>query len=141
MKQIFAVLLGLSLVGAAQPEEREIKPGEGVLCFGTFIYVADMQAKTCYAGEDDEYQAWLDQTAKKFDAYMIRNFPNGEADLSRFKESQGIQTPGDKRLCDMADDDDSNVYIHWRAADLDKLDEGVTTMLASDGIPRWGDCV
>lgn len=141
MKRIAAALLSLSLLGATQPAEDGFKSGVGVLCMGTFVYIADLQGKACYPGQDSEYQTWLDSNAQKFDAYLIRNFPDGETTLNKFKESQGAFSADNKRLCDLEDAPDSDIYMHIRDLDHDEIGNTIDAMLAKDGKPTWGDCV
>ena len=127
-----------ALLGAS-PIDRETKPGEGVLCIGTFIYAAQIQGETCAVGEDPEYQKRLLDYRERLDDYLIRNLPNGKEDLDRFKEGQGVSAPADKRICELSDDDD--IYAHIRKVDAAKLDADLTKMLKRDAPPTFGDCV
>jgi hypothetical protein len=79
----------LALIGADVPE-RERPPGVGVLCLGGMLYYTDIEARSCHAGKDPAWQERLSRYTERFDAYLIRNLPEGEADLNRFKEDQGL---------------------------------------------------
>lgn len=137
MSRLAVPLAALALLGAS-PIEREIQPGEGVLCIGTFLYAAQLQGETCAAGQDPEYQKRLLDYRERLDAYLVRNFPNGQEDLARFKKDQGVSAPADKRICELTDVDD--IYGHIRKFDAAKLDADLIKMLKRDGPPTFGDC-
>ena len=139
MKKALLAISALALLGATQAEEPERNPGEQVLCIGAFLYLAQLQAETCHAGKDPEYQARLKSYRDRLDAYLIRNFPNGEADLVRFKERQGLSSPAEKRICNLGKDYD--FYGHWRELEAEKVDGMVDSLLERDGPPTFGDCV
>lgn len=128
----------LALLGAA-PIERERKPGEGVLCMGGFIYFAQLQGRLCHAGKDPAYQKRLDGYVERLDAYLIRNFENGETTLKYFKDDQGLTIHSRPEICNFGDND--NFYAHMREIPPEKLDASINELLASDGKPSFGDCV
>lgn len=139
MKAIFAVAAASLLVGASSAQEREYEPGEGVLCMAVFAYAADLQGDKCFAGKHPRYQARLDQYVIAFDAYLLRNFANGPADLTAFKNDQLGGAKLENISCPTRRND--NVYEAFRNADPEELDSHVADLLWRDGQPTFGDCV
>lgn len=138
LPQLGLVVSAFALIGADVPE-REAPPGEGVLCLGAMIYFADIQARSCHAGEDREFQKRLSSYVERFDSYLIRNTPGGEADLKRFKELQGLTPEARPDICEGSPHND--IYKAIREGDQAKIDVMVDKMLMRDGAPSFGDCV
>lgn len=128
----------LALIGADVPE-REMPAGDGVLCVGTMIYIADIQARSCHVREDPEFQKRLSSYVERFDTYLIRNTPGGEADLKRFKELQGLTPEARQDICEGGPHND--IYQAIREGDQAKVDALVDNMLERDGPPSFGDCL
>lgn len=128
----------LALIGADVPE-RERPPGVGVLCIGGLLYYTDIEARSCHAGEDPAYQERLSSYVARFDAYLIRNLPGGEADLKSFKEDQGLTPDARPDIC-IADEENS-FYDGFRKMEPAELDAEVDKVLMRDGKPTFGDCL
>jgi hypothetical protein len=123
------------LISAVPPPE---KPGEGVLCLGTFIYFVEKTGKQCRAGEDPEFQARIASYSRRFDDYVIRNMGGDPALLAKFKETQNLTSADQDYICK---GDISQSYDHFKVANVDELDGAVDELLARDGPPSFGDCV
>ncbi|MEP3420808.1 MAG: hypothetical protein ABJN35_03680 [Erythrobacter sp.] len=139
MKPLLASIAGITLLGAMPPSEDHEPPGRGVLCGAVFVYFAQVQGQLCYPNDDPEFQARLSSWAQQFDAYLIRNLPDGEQGLQTFKAHQGVAPTTDQRICTL--DDDSKVYEHFRDGDREMWERGMTKVLSRDGPPSFGDCV
>jgi hypothetical protein len=131
-------IAALALVSADVPE-RETAPGVGVLCLGAMLYYTDIEARSCHAGKDPAFEERLTHYVSRFDAYLVRNLPEGEADLRRFKQDQGLTPEARPDIC-KADEMDS-FYDGFRDTDQAKLDALVDQLLMRDGPPRFGDCL
>jgi hypothetical protein len=126
--------IGFALVSAAPPPE----PGEGVLCFGTFIYFVEKTGAQCRAGQDAEFQARIAAYARRFDDYIIRNTGGDPATLARFKDGQNLNSDDRNYVCG---GDVASSYDHFKAAKPEELAKAVDELLARDGPPSFGDCV
>ncbi len=128
-----------ALIGAQSPLEREPKPGEGVLCMGTFIYFAERQGASCYAGQDAEYQNQLKDWVKRLDEYLVRNFPECEKSLKLYKQDENIPQSTDPRLCELGLE--YGFYENFRDGDRESMAEAIDKLLSRDGPPTIGDRV
>lgn len=131
-------VLALALIGADVPE-RERPPGVGVLCLGAMLYYTDIEARSCHAGKDPAFQERLTRYVSRFDAYLARNLPAGEADLKRFKQDQGLTPEARPEICNVEEMD--SFYDGFRDTDQAKLDALVDQLLMRDGPPTFGDCL
>jgi len=141
MKQ--AIRLGViftsaALIGAAPPAERETKPGEGVLCLGTFIYFVEKTGRMCRPGEDEEFQNRISAYTDRIDAYIIRNSDGSAATLGKFKNSQNLNSEDRNYICK---GDVAQIYDAFLETEAKVMDKAVDDLLARDGPPTFGDCV
>jgi len=128
----------LALIGADVPE-RERPAGMGVLCLGALLYISDIEARSCHAGMDPAWQERLSRYTERFDAYLIRNLPEGELGLRRFKEKQGLTPAVRPEICKA--DEENSFYDNFRKMDPAELDTAVDKALMRDGKPTFGDCL
>ena len=126
------------LVSAVPPQERVTPPGEGVLCMGGFIYMADLLARECYAGQDPEFQARLAGYAARYDDYIIRNNPDGEAGLAFFKDDEGLTSATRPEVCSS---EYTYFYDNFRETDPVEMERFIDEQLGRDGPPSYGDCI
>ena len=126
------------LVSALPPQERVTPPGEGVLCMGGFIYMADLLARECYAGQDPEFRARLAGYAARYDDYIIRNNPDGEAGLAFFKDDEGLTSATRPEVCSS---EYTYFYDNFRETDPVEMERFIGEQLGRDGPPSYGDCV
>jgi hypothetical protein len=131
-------LAALALIGADVPD-RERPPGMGVLCFGGLLYYTDIEARSCHAGKDPEFQERLSGYVARFDTYLIRNLPEGEVDLKRFKEDQGLTPETRPDICKAGEE--NSFYEGFRKVEPAELDAEVDKALMRDGTPTFGDCL
>ena len=124
----------LAMASAAPPP----KPGEGALCLGTFIYFVEQTSAQCRVGQDAEFQRRITAYARRFDDYIVRNSGGDRTALSRFKDSQNLNSKDPNYVC--GGDATSN-YDHFKAARPEVLAKAVDELLARDGPPSFGDCV
>ena len=136
-RHLKALILGSCSFALASAAPQQ-KPGEGVLCLGTFIYFAEKTGAQCRVGQDPEFQARIAGYARRFDDYIIRNTGGDPSTLVRFKAGQNLDSKDDKYICggDVAD-----IYDHMKAQKPVDLDKAVDEVLARDGSPSFGDCV
>ena len=133
-KAILLACGAFPLVSAA-PQQ---KPGEGVLCLGTFIYFVERTGAQCRAGQDAEFQAQIAAYARRFDDYIIRNTGGDRTALASFKAEQNLDSNDQKYICS---GDVATSYDSFKAGKREELAKGVDELLARDGPPTFGDCV
>jgi hypothetical protein len=127
----------LTLLGAAQPD-RETKPGEGVLCLGTFIYFVEKTGAMCRPGQDKEFQERIAGYTDRIDAYFIRNTDGNPATLEKFKDGQNLNSEDRDYICE---GDVARSYDEFLKIEAAKMDAAVDKMLERDGPPTFGDCL
>ena len=133
-KPMLMLCSGFILVSATPPQ----KPGQGVLCLGTFIYFVEKTGAQCRAGQDAEFQSRIAAHARRFDDYITRNMGGDPAALALFKDGQNLNSEDPNYICG---GDVASSYDHFKAAKPDELDKAVDELLARDGPPSFGDCV
>jgi len=130
------MVIGCSALISATPPPQE--PGSGVLCLGTFIYFVEKNGAQCRSGEDPEFQARIASYARRFDEYIIRNTGGDPAILARFKDGQNLNSVDESYICS---GDVAESYEHFKAGNMEEMDQAVDGLLARDGPPSFGDCV
>lgn len=133
-----AILMCVSLVGAAPPPAKDPRAGEGVLCMMVFVDAAAEVGRVCHAGENPVFQAELDGAVGRFDTYVLKNSAITPEQLTQFKREQAHIGAPKEVLCkgDMA-----SIYSTFLSQGVEKLHSGIDQLLARPGKPTWGDCV
>ncbi|WP_285709700.1 hypothetical protein [Erythrobacter oryzae] len=136
--RLLAIIPATALIGAAPPIPRETRPGEGVLCIGTFIYFVEKTGRMCRPGEDEEFQQRIGGYAKRFDEYIIRNSGGSSAALETFKNGQNLDSDDRGYICE---GDVARSYDAFIKIPREELNKAVDEILSRDGPPSFGDCV
>lgn len=135
---VLGLLLALGPQAVVAQADRTPPPGEGVLCLGGFIYMADLLARECFAGDDPEFAARLAGYAARYDDYIVRNNPDGEAGLAYFKEDEGLTSATRPEVCTS---EYTYFYSNFRDTDRAQMEQAIEEQLSRDGPPSYGDCV
>jgi hypothetical protein len=139
VRRFFLALSATALLGVAPPAKRIVPPGEGVLCSAVLLHFARNQGEACFPEDDLAFQSQLQSWTDRFDDYLVRNLPGGDAQLEQFKADQGVASPPDKRICELGED--YRFYEYYRDANREKVMQSIDELLARDGPPTFGDCL
>ena len=112
-------------------------PGEGVLCGWGFIVLAREVGKLCFAGQDAEFQARLNESVSRMDQYVIKNGKFTAADVARFKKEQGQEGAPASILCH---GDPVEIYKGYRSRGAAAIKSLTDAMVSRPRKPTWGTC-
>jgi hypothetical protein len=118
-------------------EIRSQPPGEGVLCGWAFMIVAREVGRQCFAGQDADFQAVLQDSVSRIDAYAARNGPFTPAQVADFHKRMGKERSPPSDLCQ---GDLRKVYEGYRSAGQAALRTMTDVMVSRAGRPTWGTC-
>ena len=134
LARVLLCTCGLLSVAAASPQQPP--PGEGVLCTMALVEVSAEAGRRCHAGQHPEFQAMLERSEVKLDAYFTRNGPATPQQLAHFKRQQaGIGEPDFK--CLPADE----IYLVMLKNAPGSFERDIDELLSRPGKPTFGDCL
>jgi hypothetical protein len=119
---------------AAEPGES--RPGEGVLCTWAFARAAAQIGRACDAGRDPEFQAELERTVGRFEAYA-RDAGWTPERIAQFEREQGSLP---SRGGDVCTGEMTSLYHQMSARGPAALHAAVDRLVSRAGSPTWGDC-
>jgi hypothetical protein len=119
--------------------ERQARPaGEGVICLWGITNAAAEIGRRCRPGQSSAFQAELERSVGRVDAYVLRNSPATAEDIARFKREQGLSETPQAQLCT---GELIAFYDHLAARGPEALRSEVDRLLSRPGPPTWGDCL
>lgn len=125
---------------APQSPDAEIRaqpPGEGVLCGWAFLVAAREVGRRCFAGQDAEFQAALQDSVSRLDAYAARNGPLTPSQIADFHKRMGKEGAATAEVCQ---GDLAKLYGLYRSVGGAAVRSMTDAFVARPGRPTWGDC-
>jgi hypothetical protein len=140
---LVAAVLGLAFGGAqaappTRTPERTPPPGEGVVCaWAIYAVVAEIGAR-CFPGDAPEFQAELNRSVGRIDAYVLKNSKMTPEDVARFKRDQGHVGYPKELICQ---GDGLQLYQALKSGGAARLRSATDAAVARPGEPTWGTCL
>ncbi len=111
--------------------------GQGVFCGWAFMVLAREVGKQCFAGQDPEFQAQLNESVSRIDQYVIKNGQLTAADVAAFKKEQGEEGAPASVLCH---GDPVVLYKLFRSKGVGAIKSLTEALVSRPGKPSWGTC-
>jgi hypothetical protein len=138
---IFALTCAAAPTPAATPspnaEIRSQPLGEGVLCGWAFMVAVREVGRQCFAGQDAQLGAVLQDSVSRLDAYAARNGPFAPAEIADFHKKMGKEGAPTSELCQ---GDLRKLYEGYRSAGDAAIRSMTDAMVSRPGRPTWGTC-
>lgn len=130
---------GPAISAGAPTAAREPPPGEGLVCAWALVVSAAEVGRRCFPGENPEFQAELERSEAKLDAFVRANARSSTPeDIARFKATQGHVGAPKERVCFA---DAIIIYRGFEKGGAAKLREMIDKGVARPGEPTWGTCL
>ena len=122
---------------APEAEVAAAPAGEGVLCGWAFLILTREVGKQCFAGQDAEFQAQLNDSVQRIDDYVAKNGNATPAEIADFKREQGHEGGPASFLCR---GDALQLYAAYRSRGASAVKYLTDAMVSRPGKPTWGTC-
>lgn len=118
---------------------RAAPPGEGLVCAWALVVNSAEVGRRCFPGENPGFQAELERSEAKLDAFVRANGKNTTPQsIAQFKATQGHVGRPKEQVCFA---DAIIIYRSFEKAGVEKLREMVDKGVARPGEPTWGSCL
>lgn len=140
---LVATVLGLAFNGAqaAPPPgmaQRTPPPGEGIICAWAIYAAAAEIGARCFPREAPEFQAELNRSVGRIDAYVLKNSKATPEDVARFKRDQGHVGYPKELICK---GDGLQLYHSLKSVGAARLRAATDAAVGQPGEPTWGTCL